>query len=100
MLRVFALTMKTICLLAIVSLCAGSLHSADLGVSGFDSIGVIRWTNAFPAGVLTVETKGSLSEPWRAGTNYFTSNTVGSARLAMTPSNGFVRLLSVDISSG
>ena len=48
---------------------------------------------------MTVETKGSLSEPWRAGTNYFTSNTVGSARVTVTPSNGFVRLLSVDIST-
>jgi len=91
--------MKTSCLLAIISLCAGSVHSADPGISGLESNGLIRWTNAFPAGVMTVEIKGSLSAPWLPGTNYFTSNTVGSARIAMTPGNGFVRLLSVDIST-
>ena len=96
---VIAITMKTRCLLSIISLCAGSIRSADLGVSGFDSTGAIQWTNAHPAGVLTIQTKGSLSEPWRAGTNFFTSNTVGRARVAMSPSNGFVRLLSVDIST-
>ena len=96
---VFALAMKTRCLFAVLSLCAGSALPADLGISGFDSAGVIRWTNAFPTGVLTVETKDSLSAPWRPGTNYFTSNTVGSANVALTPGNGFVRLLAVDIST-
>ena len=91
--------MKTCCLLAIIFLCAGSVHSADLGISGFESNGLIRWTNAFPAGVMTVEARHSLSDPWLPGTNYFTSNTIGSARVAMTPGNGFVRLLSMDIST-
>ena len=91
--------MKTSCLLVAISLCAGSVRSADFGISQFDSNGTIRWTNAFPAGVLSVETRESFSTPWLVGTNYFTSNIVGGASVAFAPGNGFVRLLSVDIST-
>jgi len=91
--------MKTRCLFAVLSLCAGSALAADLGISGFNSSGIIQWTNAFPTGVLTVESRSSLSAPWLPGTNYFTSNTVGSASVALAPGNGFVRLLAVDIST-
>jgi len=93
------LTMKTnACLFGACWLVASS-SAADFGISAFNTNGHLGWTNAFPAGVVTVETKGSLSVPWRPGTNYFTSNTVGSARVALTPSNGFLRLLAVDIST-
>jgi hypothetical protein len=93
------LTMKTnACLFGACWLVA-STSAADFGISTFSTNGHLGWTNAFPAGVVTVEIKSSLSAPWRPGTNYFTSNTVGSARVAMTLSNGFVRLLAVDIST-
>jgi hypothetical protein len=92
------LTMKTNACLVVVCLAATS-SAADFGISSFNTNGHLSWSNAFPAGVVTVEIKGSLTSPWRPGTNYFTSNTVGSARVAMTPSNGFVRLAAVDIST-
>lgn len=92
------LTMKTnVCLLS--ACLAATSSAADIRISSFNTNGHLSWSNAFPAGVVTVETKGSLNSPWRPGTNYFTSNTVGAARVAMTPTNGFVRLVAVDIST-
>ena len=74
--------MKFRCLPAVLSLCAGLAQAADLAITGFDANGVIGWTNAFPAGVITMQTKASLAASWQSGPNYFTSNTVGSASVA------------------
>jgi hypothetical protein len=93
------LTMKTTACLFGACWLAATASAANFGISSFDNNGHLSWSNAFPAGVVTVEAKGALIDPWLPGTNYFTSNTVGSARVALTPSNGFVRLLSVDIST-
>ena len=93
------LTMKTnACLLCVFALVATST-AADFGIQSLGKDGQLTWTNAFPAGVVTVETKSTVDGPWSIGRNYFTSNTVGSARVVITPSNGFVRLLTVDIST-
>jgi len=92
------LTMKTnVCLVGVCL--AATSSSAEFGISSFNTNGNLSWSNAFPAGVVTVEAKSSLNSPWRPGTNYFTSNTLGSAQVAMTPSNAFVRLATVDIST-
>jgi len=93
------LTMKTNACLFGACWLAATAAAAEFGISSFNTNGQLSWSNAFPAGVVTVEAKGSLNSPWRPGTNYFTSNTVGSARVPMTPSNGFVRLLAVDVST-
>jgi len=92
-------TMKTNACLIGTFFLAASASAANFGISSFDTNGHLAWSNAFPAGVVTVEAQGTLAGPWLPGTNYFTSNTVGSAQVALTPSNGFVRLLSVDIST-
>src|SRR6185436_13454622 len=57
------------------------------------------WTNAFPGGVCTIETTGVVPGGWVAGTNYFTSNSVGGATVVLSASNLFVRVLAVDIST-
>ncbi len=93
------LTMKTYACLIGAYWLAAIASAANFGISSLDTNGHLSWSNAFPAGVVTVEAKGSLTSPWLPGSNYFTSNTIGSARVAFTPSNGFVRLLSVDIST-
>jgi len=74
-------------------------NAADFGIRSLNTNGDLSWTNAFRAGVVTVETRPTLSGPWLPQENYFTSNTLGNARLTVTPSNGFVRLLAVDIST-
>ena len=93
------LTMKSNACLIGACLLAAASTAAEFRISSFNTNGSLSWTNAFSAGVVTVESKGSLSAPWLPGTNYFTSNSVGSAGIVRTPSNGFVRLLSVDIST-
>lgn len=91
--------MKARCLLAVICLGTTLAHAADLTITRFDTNGVITWSNAHPAGVVTIQTKSSLSDPWPAGVNHFTSNSVGSATMPVTPGNGYTRLLSVDIST-
>ena len=93
------LTMKTnACLLCVFALVATST-AADFGIQSLGKDGQLTWTNAFPAGVVTIETKGAVDGLWSIGRNYFTSNTVGNTQVTVTPSNGFVRLLTVDIST-
>ena len=81
------------CFLAAVSL------PAQLGISSFATNRQITWTNAFPAGVITVETKSALTNTWATRENYFTSNTTGGATVNVSPGDTFVRLFSVDIST-
>ncbi len=85
----------------IFSIClwAMAAGAADFGISAFDRTGAIAWTNAFPAGVVTVETKDTVTGAWSARENYFTSNTVGGAQVSLPPGNTFCRLLSVDLST-
>ncbi len=91
--------MKARCLISIFCLWASLLPAAELTITRFDTNGVISWSNAYPAGVITIQAKSSLNAPWPVGINRFTSNAVGSADVGLAPSNGFIRLLSVDIST-
>ena len=78
------LTMKTnACLFCVFALAATST-AADFGIQSLGKDGQLSWTNAFPAGVVTVETKSTVDGPWSIGRNYFTSNTVGSAQVTVT----------------
>ena len=78
-------------------------NAADIGIKHLDSSGRLAFTNAFPAGVITVETTGALTgltnQPWTIGRSYFTSNTTGSVTVPLSASNTFVKLLAVDIST-
>jgi hypothetical protein len=74
--------------------------AAGFGIESLDRNGRVTWTGAYTAGVVTVQTKGSLLGPWPArATNYFTSNAVGSAMVSLAPTQTLVRLVSVDIST-
>ena len=91
--------MQTQLSLFITCLLAATGLGADFRITGFDGQGHLAWTNAFNAGVVTVEKKTEISGLWLPQENYFTSNSIGSARVAPSPSNTFIRLLSVDIST-
>lgn len=91
--------MKRFVTLALLGLLICSAYAADFSISDIDRNGRVTWTNAFPAGVCTIETASSLPAAWTPRLNVFTSNSVGSATAAFSPSNGFVRLLAVDIST-
>jgi hypothetical protein len=66
--------------------------------------GQIFWTNAFAAGVCTMETAASLKGSngritWIPQQNYFTTNSAGMGAFPLNPTNTFFRLLAVNIST-
>ena len=86
----------------LLGLCtAFSVAAADFRIESMDKTGRLTWGNAFTAGVVNVQTRTTLNpnSPWISRSNYFTSNTVGSAPVPIGSTQGFFRLLSVDIST-
>jgi hypothetical protein len=82
--------------------CSATLTSvaADIEISTATHDGRLAWTNAFPAGVVTVETSGVVTGAWVPKQNFFTSNSTGGVALSLASSNDlFVKLLAVDIST-
>jgi hypothetical protein len=77
-----------------------SVGAADPRIS-LDRAGNLGFGNAFTAGVVNVQIRTSLNTntPWTSQSNYFTTNTVGAVTVPVTSTQGFVRLLSVDIST-
>ena len=73
--------------------------AADFQIISFDRLGALTWSNAFPAGVCTVESAPKPSAPWQFEQNYFTTGSVGQVRLAAPLTNRFFRALAVDISA-
>jgi sugar lactone lactonase YvrE len=82
---------------------ASPVSAASFRITACDPQGNIRWTNAFPNGVCTVEAADALTSPgrasWQIQQNYFTTNSTGQGRLLLCPSNNLVRLLAADIST-
>ena len=68
-------------------------------ISSFTEDGLLRWTNAFSAGVCTVESASEPGGPWLPLLNYFTTNASGTASLESPTHNTFYRLLAVDVSA-
>jgi hypothetical protein len=89
--------MKALNTILVLGLATQVAFTAD--IESFDRTGALTWSGAYTAGVVNVQTKGSLLAPWQPRQNYYTSNLVGSARLTVSPTQTFVRLLSVDIST-
>ena len=81
--------------------CLPAPTPADIRVVSADAAGLVTWTNAFTNGVCSVETAENIRGPWQPGTNYFTSNAVGQARVPVggPGSNVFCRLLAVEVSA-
>jgi hypothetical protein len=77
-----------------------STGGADLSVT-LDRGGNLGFGNAFTAGVVNVQTRATLNPntPWISRSNYYTTNTVGSVPAPINSTQGFFRLLSVDIST-
>ncbi len=85
------------------SVCFQTVVASDVGIARLEGAGQLTWTNAFPAGVVTIETSeiltGIATGQWSIGRNYFTSNSTGTVTVPLSSSNTFVRLASVDIST-
>src|SRR5438034_4533248 len=76
-----------------------SVLAGDLRIISPARDGGITWSNAFPTGVMTVETTPALGAPWSTRPTLYTSNSVGTAVVPLSGSNTFVRLLAADIST-
>jgi hypothetical protein len=85
--------------LAVVNLMAAPGWSEDLRILSADRAGAVTWSNAFEAGVCTVESGPTPFGPWNPRESYFTSNSVGSAQVAVGAGDLFCRLLAVDLST-
>src|SRR5687767_725832 len=80
-----------------ITLTVPSMFAAD--IQSLSRNGTLTWSGAHTAGVVNVQTRGSLLAPWTPRENYYTSNLVGSAHVSISPTQTLVRLLSVDIST-
>src|SRR5436190_3240398 len=83
--------------------CFPAIAATNIGIVRSDRAGQLTWSNAFPAGVVTIETAGVLTGittgQWSIGHSYFTSNSAGTVTLPLPSSNTFIRFASVDIST-
>jgi hypothetical protein len=75
------------------------VFAVPLGISIVERDGTIAWTNASPAGVISILTTTNLMAPWQPRENYFTTNPVGQARLKQMSDPTFCKLLATDIST-
>jgi hypothetical protein len=74
---------------------------SNFQISSLNLNGQISWTNAFTGGVCTVESASGLSAStaWTPRQNFFTTNSAGAGNFAIPPTNGFLRLRAVQIST-
>ncbi len=72
--------------------------AAPFAITGATMPGTVAWSNASPAGVVSVLTATNLYGPWQPRENYFTTNPVGQARVQLSDPT-FCRLLATDIST-
>jgi hypothetical protein len=87
-------------LLFLLCLIVSAGAAEDLRIS-LDRAGNLGFANTFTAGVINVQSRTTLNTntPWISRSNYFTTNTVGSVPAPVGSTQGFFRLLSVDIST-
>lgn len=91
--------MRARCFVLVLGLVTQLSFAADFRIESLERTGAVNWSGAFTAGVVTVQASDSLAGPWVWRGNYFTSNLLGRAQVSLFPTQTFVRLLSVDIST-
>ena len=79
--------------------CTTVAFAADLKITSLTRDGELTWSNAFQAGVCTIETRPAVTGAWSVGKNFFTSNSVATVSLPINSSNQIVRVAAVDIST-
>jgi len=84
---------------ASLGLACNGVTGAELVITSAGRDGRLGWSNSFTTGVCTVVTAPTPAGPWKSQSNYFSTNLTGQGRVALSSSNVFCRLLSVDIST-
>jgi hypothetical protein len=67
-------------------------------ITGLTSDGALSWSNAFPTGVVTLQSTPQLGQPWQPVQNIFTTAPTGQGWIA-TNLSAFHRLVALDISA-
>ena len=75
------------------------VFAAPFGISAVGRDGTVAWSNASPAGVVSILTSTNIMGPWQPQENYFTTNSEGQAQLTQVSGATFCKLLAVDIST-
>ena len=70
-----------------------------VGISSVGRSGTLSWSNASPAGVVSILTATNILGPWQPQENYFTTNPLGLVAFDQTSDTLFCRLLAVDLST-
>lgn len=91
------------CVLATTS-CLMYANGTNFQITTLTASGLITWSNAFTAGVCTVESASQLngtnnSVAWVPQQNCFTTNSAGQEDVSFSNRNQFFRLLAADIST-
>lgn len=85
---------------SIAALCgilgAGVQSVAAVHIS-LDSAGILAWTNATVPGICTIEHASETGGSWTPVRNAFSTNSIGSAPIAIGSTNGLFRLRCVDV---
>lgn len=84
----------------VVLMISCGLHglAADFGIKSLDRSGALRVTNAFPNGVVGVESAPSVTGPWTAGRNAFSTNAESAVSVDLLPDRQFFRAVTRDLS--
>lgn len=73
--------------------------AAPFAINSQTRDGTIVWSNASPAGVVSILTATNILGPWQPHENYYTTNPVGQAQVSQVADTLFCRLLAVDLST-
>lgn len=73
--------------------------AADFQATSLQHDGTLSWANAYPTGVVTIESSPLPAGPWTPWQNLFTSNAVGSTRIPFSSNAAYMRLLTTDITT-
>lgn len=76
------------------------VDAAELRLGPLSSTGVLTATGAFTNGVGIVEQRRDWSEPWQPVKNFYTTSAVAQTRIALSESNAFQRVATLDLSGG
>ena len=76
-----------------------AMMAADFQITSLNRLGALTWSNAFSAGVCTIESAPKPFGPWQVERNYFTTGSVDRVTLTAPLTNRFFRALAVDISA-
>lgn len=82
-----------------IFLAAVSATAEGLTINSPQAGGGIGWSNAFPVGIISLQTATNVAGPWSNRVNFFTSNSVAAGVAPLGSDNTFVRLLAVDVST-